>query len=154
MKNYGSDLYFVLAILAGFATGVLFFYIYESFIVAGIAGFSFSLVYNWFSKVLYGLEENGNILQEISKKLEKNLAEDIEDDEIANHDIDYLSDEESIEDYKEEEMDVLIQDENINEKIDIYTEHWIEKKEINKAGLYFAILLPIVFVIYIFLNVL
>jgi len=154
MKNYSSELYFVLGIFAGFATGVLFFYIYESFIVAVIAGFSISLVYNWFSKVLYGLEENGNILQEISKKLEKNLAEDFEDDEIANHDIDYLSDEESIEDDKEEEMDVLIQDENINEKKDINTEHWIEKKEISKAGLYFAILLPIVFVIYIFLTVL
>jgi len=151
MKNYGSDLYLAFSILAGFFTGVLFFYISESFIVAGIAGFSIALVYNWFSKVLYGLEENGNILQEISKKLEKNLAEDIEDDEIANHDIDYLSDEESIEDDKEEEMDVLIQDENINEKKDINTEHWIEKKEINKAGLYIAILLPIVFVIYIFL---
>ena len=151
MKNYGSELYFVLGMLAGFATGVLFFYISESFIFAGIAGFSIALVYNWFSKVLYGLEENGNILQEISKKLEKNLAEDIEDDEIANHDIDYLSDEESIEDDKEEEMDVLIQDENINEKKDMNTEHWIEKKEISTAGLYFAILLPIVFVICIFL---
>lgn len=149
MKDYGSNLYFGYSLLAAVVVGGVFFYYSENLIIGGVAGFSVFIVYNWFSKVLYGLEENGNILQEISQKLGKDLPDDIEDDEVE-----YLSEEENIEDdleeEEEEEEDNLTQKEDFNEKnTNNNSEHWLEKKEIGKTGILIAIFLPIAFVIYV-----
>ena len=70
MKNYGSETYFAVAVLAGVGAGGLFFYITENFISGGIVGSLVYVVYYWFSRVLYGLEQNGEVLSSISEKLE------------------------------------------------------------------------------------
>jgi len=135
MKDYGSNLYFGYSLLAAVVAGGAFLNYSEDFIIGGVGGFSVFIVYNWFSKVLYGLEENGNILQEISQKLGKDLPDEIEDDEIE-----YLS----------EEEDNLTQKEDFNEKnTNNNSEHWLEKKEIGKTSILIAIFLPIAFVIYL-----
>ena len=133
MKDYGSNLYFGYSLLAAVVAGGVFLNYSENFIIGGVGGFSVFIVYNWFSKVLYGLEENGNILQEISQKLGKDLPDEIEDDEIE-----YLS----------EEEDNLTQKEDFNEKnTNNNSENWLEKKEIDKTGILIAIFLPIAFVL-------
>ena len=149
MKDYGSNLYFGYSLLAAVVAGGVFLNYSENFIIGGVGGFSVFIVYNWFSKVLYGLEENGNILQEISQKLGKDLPDEIEDDEIE-----YLSEEENIDDdleeKEEEEEDNLTQKEDFNEKnTNNNSEHWLEKKEIGKTSILIAIFLPIAFVIYL-----
>ena len=50
--------------------GGLFFYISEDFISGGILSFLVYIVYYWFSRVLYGLEQNGEVLSSISEQLE------------------------------------------------------------------------------------
>jgi len=70
MKNYGSDLYSGVAVLAGVGSGGLVIYISEDFISGGILGLLVFIVYYWFSRVLYGLEQNGDVLSSISEKLE------------------------------------------------------------------------------------
>ena len=70
MKNYGSDTYFAVAVLAGVGACGLFFYISENFISGVIVGSLVYVVYYWFSRVLYGLEQNGEVLSSISEQLE------------------------------------------------------------------------------------
>ena len=100
MKNYGSDTYWAVAVLAGVGAGGLFFYISEDFIFGGILGFLVYIVYYWFSRVLYGLEQNGEVLSSISEKLEfivsNGSIENQTNDESARIEVERIAEEERL----------------------------------------------------------
>ena len=144
MPNYSSKLYNFLALAAAFLT----FIVSVDFFYDSLAPFFVTIlvffIYNWFGAVLYGLEENGKILQEISKKLGKDLSDELVDDGVK-----FLDDEENIEDDSEKEEKIFTQKEEIKEENNTKYEHWLEKKEISKKGIFIAISLPLALLIYV-----
>ena len=79
MKNYGSKLYKGLAWLFGILSSLaVSLFLYEAtysseftIIFSGLVSGTFiGLFYNWYGSVLYGLEQNGNLLKKIEEHLQ------------------------------------------------------------------------------------
>lgn len=144
MPNYSSTLYKIIAVVAAFLAFIIsidFFYDSPAPIFITVWVF---LIYNWFGAVLYGLEENGKILKEISKKLGNDLQDEIVDDVVKT-----LPVEDIVEESSNEEVEPLTPNEVVKDKNSTNPDHWLEKKEISKKGILIAIFLPITFVIYL-----
>lgn len=85
MPSYSSKLYKSIAVIAGIVSFFFAIEIFDSLAPLFIAGWVF-LIYFWFGEVLYGLEENSKILQEISNKLGKVLLNEFVDDVVETSD--------------------------------------------------------------------
>ncbi|MDA7547709.1 hypothetical protein N8812_01270 [Acidimicrobiia bacterium] len=100
MKNYGSNTYWAVAVLAGVGAGGLFLYISEDIIFGGILSFLVYIIYYWFSRVLYGLEQNGEVLSSISEQLEfivsNGSIENQTNDEEARIEVERIAEEERL----------------------------------------------------------
>ena len=79
MKNYGSDLYKSLAwLLGGIGFVSMWNFLWQetlssmtTSIFGGVVFGSFiGLLYYWYGSVLYGLEQNGNLLKKIEEQLQ------------------------------------------------------------------------------------
>ena len=129
MKNYGSDLYSGVAVLAGVGSGGLVIYISEDFISGGILGLLVFIVYYWFSRVLYGLEQNGDVLSSISEKLEFIVSDgsiESQNNEESRIEAERIAEEKAEEERIEAER--IAEEKAEEERIRLEAEHKLQKE--------------------------
>ena len=130
MKTYGSELYFGVAVLTGVGSGGLVIYIYEDFISGGILGLLVFIVYYWFSRVLYGLEQNGDVLSSISEKLEFIVSDgsiESQNNEESRIEAERIA-EEKAEEESRIEAERIAEEKAEEERIRLEAEHKLQKE--------------------------